>query len=95
MDSVGEIVVVTLGGAEVSSWPLAGSRPLDLSVVDDLARLGLAARRLGYAIRLRRPCPVLLELLDLAGLRLEAVGEAEGGEQRRVEEVVMPDDPVA
>lgn len=95
MDSAGQIVVVTIGGAEVSSWLLAGAGPLDLSVVDDLARLGLAARRLGYAIRLRRPCPELLELLDLAGLRLEAVGEAEGGEQLRVEEVVMPDDPVA
>ena len=35
----------------------------------------------------------IVELLDL--LRLEAGRETEGGEQVGVEEVVMPDDPIA
>jgi anti-anti-sigma regulatory factor len=40
----------------------------DLRVVDALARLQLAARQVGGAIRLRNPCERLRALLDLAGL---------------------------
>ena len=39
----------------------------DLVVVDALARLQLAARRLGYSIRLRNPSAELRALLDLEG----------------------------
>jgi ABC-type transporter Mla MlaB component len=61
-------VVLVRGDAEVACWPLpAGGHP-DVTVVDQLARLQLAARRLGYSIRLRGAPSELLELIDLAGL---------------------------
>ncbi|MBA2283533.1 MAG: hypothetical protein H0W25_20170 [Acidimicrobiia bacterium] len=76
--------------------------PLDLAVVDGLARIQLEAHRLGCSIRLRQVDADLVALLDLVGLAgllagrpcsaLEPVGEAEGLEQLRVEEVVEPDD---
>jgi ABC-type transporter Mla MlaB component len=56
------------GDVEVACWPLPAARHPDISVVDDLARLRLAARRLGYSIRLRDAPSELLELIDLAGL---------------------------
>ncbi|MDQ6796833.1 MAG: hypothetical protein M3011_02200 [Actinomycetota bacterium] len=90
-----EIVVVGSGGVEEASWTLPVRTPPDLSVVEELARLALAARRLGYSIELRNACGGVSELVDLAGLRVEVVRKAEGGEQGRVEKVVMPDDPVA
>ena len=99
------VLVLLLGEDEVASWPLAGWDRPDLSVVDQLARLQLAAHRLGCSIRLRGPCRELLQLLDLvglgetvpcvAGLGLQSGGEAEDGEQVGVEEVVMPDDPLS
>ena len=90
-------MVLVCGPDEVASWPLTGTRGPDLAAVDALARLQLAARRLGCSIRLRETRAELVELLDLVGLRgcLEVGGEPEGGEQIGVEEVVMPDDPVA
>jgi hypothetical protein len=93
------MVVLTRGGVEVASWPLAADAPLDLSVLDDLARLQLAARRLGCTVHLRGACAELTELLAFVGLAevvaLQVGGEAEEGEQRGVEEVVVTDDPVA
>ncbi len=94
MRSENEIVVVGPGGIEVTSWALPVIAEPDLALVDELARLQLTARRLGYTLRLCNPCAGVAELLDLAGLRLEAQGEAEGGEESGVEKVVMPDDPV-
>ncbi|HEV2761083.1 MAG TPA: hypothetical protein VGV86_16095 [Acidimicrobiales bacterium] len=90
-------VVLLCNRAEVASWPLLCSGRLDLSVIDELARLQLEARRQGCAIWLRHPCPDLVELLELVGLSavLQVGGQAEGLEQGGVEEVVMPDDPVA
>jgi hypothetical protein len=90
-------VVLLCERAEVASWPLRCSGGLDLSVVDDLARLQLEARRQGCSIRLRHACPDLVELLELVGLGavLQVGGQAERLEQAGVEEVVMPDDPVA
>ena len=85
-------VVLVRDGAELSAWPLAG-RP-DLAAVDELARLALAARRLGCVLRLRDADPALLDLLALVGLRGEVVGEAEELEELGPEEVVVPDDPV-
>ena len=82
---------------------VVGLRPPDLALVGALARLQLAALRLGCSIRLRAPCPELRALLDLVGLAelvvgapglpLEARREAEGGEQLGIEEVVQPGDP--
>jgi hypothetical protein len=94
-------VVLVCGEAEVASWPLACAGRPDIDVVDGLGRLQLAARRLGCVVRLRDACPELRELLDLCGLRevlgagRQVGGETEGGEEPGVEEVVVPDDPVA
>jgi hypothetical protein len=95
-------VVLARGDAEVASWPLAGSAHPNLDVVDELARLHLMARRAGYTIRLRGACAEFSELLDLVGMpelatgvELRQVGgQAESGKELRVEEVVIPDDPV-
>jgi hypothetical protein len=96
-------VVLVRGNAEIARWALGGPGRPDLGVVDRLARLQLAARRLGCSIRLEAPCAELAELLVLAGLDEIVVvtdlrqvgGEPERGEQVGVQEVVMPDDPVA
>jgi ABC-type transporter Mla MlaB component len=62
------MVVLVRGAVEVASWPLAVACRLDLSAVDQLARLQLAAQRLGCSIRLRDPGVELTELLELVGL---------------------------
>lgn len=82
-------------GMMMAACPLAGEGRPDLSVVDTLARLQLAARRAGGVIEVREMCPELQELLELAGLRGELGGESEGGEEVGVEEGVEPGDPVA
>jgi hypothetical protein len=61
-------VLLVRGGAEVACLPLPAARHPDISVVEHLARLRLAARRMGYSIRLRDAPGELLELIDLAGL---------------------------
>jgi hypothetical protein len=53
----------------VASWPLGWRGHPDLEVVDQLARLQLAARLVGYAIQLRDASPEMAALLDLVGLR--------------------------
>jgi hypothetical protein len=101
-------VVLLHGGAEVASWPLPMEGRPDVSLVDELARLQLAAGRLGCSIRLRGACSEVsdvLDLLDLVGLAqvigrigglvVEVSGEPEGGEEVRVEEGVERGDPVA
>ena len=95
-------VVLRRGDEEVARWALTCPGPPDLGLVDQVARLTLAARRLGCTVLLHDAGPDLVALLDLVGLRdlvsapgLEAVGESEDGEEAGVEEVVMPDDPVA
>ncbi len=95
-------VVLLCDDAEVASWPLICRHGVDLSVVDDLARLQLAARRQGCSIWLRRACPDLAALLRFVGLAgvlqldvLQVGGEPEDGKEVGVEEVVVPDDPVA
>ena len=63
------LVVLLRGDHEVARWPVErGGRPV-LEVVEELARLQLAARRLGCEIRLRNPCARLAELLELVGLK--------------------------
>ena len=88
-------VVLLRGGVEVASWPLRCEEGrVDLGAVNALARLQLEARRRGCTVWLRHACPDLVELLELVGL-LQVVRQAEGLEQGGVEEVVVPDDPVA
>ena len=95
-------VVLRRGDEEVARWTLTCEGRPDLGAVEEVARLALAARRMGCTLWLRHARPDLVELLDLVGLGglagvpgLQVVGEAEDGEEVRVEEVVMPDDPVA
>lgn len=93
------VVVLARGGVEVASWPLERWAKPDLALVDALARLALAARQLGCSVLLRDARPELTELLALAGLdlRLQVLGEAEGGEERGIavdDEVVEGGDPV-
>jgi hypothetical protein len=98
-------VVLVRGDVEVARWPLAQVTRPDLSAIDELARLQLAAQRLGCSIRLSDACGYLWELLDLAGLTdvvrsagalvVEVGGETESGEQVGVEEGMEPGDPVA
>jgi hypothetical protein len=89
-------VAIRHGDTELTSWPLAGSECPDLTVVDELARLVLTARRAGYTIVLHDPSPTLLGLLDLCGLgptlRVEMRGQPENLEQPCIEEVVVADD---
>jgi hypothetical protein len=61
-------VVLLRDGEELGSWPLVCGGPPDLAVVDQLARLQLAARRHGCTLWLRQACPQLTALLVLAGL---------------------------
>lgn len=86
--------MVLRAGAPVAALPL---RVGGLAAVDAVARLQVAARRLGCTVALRDPPGELLALLELAGLAgsVEVLGEPEGGEEAGVEEVVVADDPPA
>ena len=96
----GAMVVLVHAGVELATWPLGRTSRPDLAVVDELARLQLAAKRLGCSIQLRGTCTELRELLAMLGLDEvvaglgQVIGQTEGCEQAGVEEVVMPDDPV-
>jgi hypothetical protein len=61
-------VVVTDGGAELTRWELRRASPVDLSLVDEIARLRLHARAMGYEVRVRDACSSLRQLVVLAGL---------------------------
>jgi hypothetical protein len=93
-------VVLSCGGAEVATWAITGWDRRDLGIVDTLARLQLLARRIDCRIDVRGPCPELARLLDLVGLAdllsggIEVGREPEDLEEPRVEEVVVPDDPI-
>lgn len=60
---------------------LDGEGAPDLGAVDALAWLCLSARRAGLSLSLEAVSPALDELLDLAGLHREVVGETEGREE--------------
>jgi hypothetical protein len=89
------MVFVGAHGRAVVSWPIVGQNQPDLAVVDTMARLQLAARRLGGSIQVREPRPELVALLELVGLCREFLGEPERGEQVDIQEGVEPGDPVA
>jgi hypothetical protein len=63
-------VVLVRACVEVGSWRLVVREPVDLSMVDCLARLQLAARRLGWAIVVRDAPDDLRGLLHLVGLAM-------------------------
>lgn len=63
------VVVFVRDGREVGRWPVdVPATTVDLATVDRLARLQLAAKRLGGEIRVTAVAPRVRELLDLAGL---------------------------
>ncbi len=61
-------VVLVRGGRELLLGRVGSGLRCDLDLVDRLARIQLAARRIGGAIVLRHPSTDLTELLALAGL---------------------------
>jgi hypothetical protein len=96
-DGGSRAVVMVVDGAEVVVWePPVGVRP-NLAVIEHLARLRLTAKRRGYELRLRDPCADMVGLIKFVGLAevfgledsVEVVGQTEGGEQVRVEEVMQ------
>jgi hypothetical protein len=92
----GRIVYIGGPGRPVAAWALVGCERPDLAAIDGLARMQLAARRLGGVIRVTDMCPELAELVDLAGLRRELTGQPEEGKDALgVEEGVNPGDPLA
>jgi hypothetical protein len=91
-------VVLLRDGAELACWPLVcEDGRVDLRAVNALARLQLRAKRQGCTVWLRHACPQLVELLELVGLDavLQLSRQPERLEEGGVEEVMMPDDPVA
>gem|GEM_PF-1298288 len=98
-------VALVRGEVEVARWPLASTTGPDLAVVDQLARVQLAARRLGCSVRLYGADGHLVDLLHLTGLArtrstggelvVEVGGQPEGGEEVGVEEGVEPGYAVA
>jgi hypothetical protein len=96
-DDATTVMVVVDGDAVVARWRIDDPARPDLSTVETVARLHLAARRLGLQLRLEHPAAELGQLLDLVGLAdllLDTSGEAEGGEQLGIEEVVERGDAV-
>lgn len=85
--------MTTLGpdGTVLARRVLDGPGNPDLEAVDEVARLALGAQRLGGALRIDEMTVAMNELLELAGLSVEALGvpvlgvevqrEAEGGEE--------------
>lgn len=70
--SLATVVVVAEDGT-VAVSRLVSDDPADLSTVERVARMALAARRANHRFRLEEASPWLLVLLDLAGL-VEVVG---------------------
>lgn len=97
-DDARTVLVVVDGDVVVARWRVEDPARPDLSMMETMARLHLAARRLGLRIRLDRPSVELRQLIDLVGLAdllLDAGRKSEGGEQLRVEKVVQPGDPLS
>jgi hypothetical protein len=61
-------VSLVCDGRTVELGPISAVVPCDLALVDHLLRFELAARRLGWHVRLRDVDADLTELFDLVGL---------------------------
>lgn len=80
-------------GKELATWEVFEERRPDLAVVDELARMALAARRCGAAAVVLEVSAALADLLELTGLG-QMGGEPEEREQPGgVEEGVIGGDP--
>jgi hypothetical protein len=63
------VVVLRFGrGGAVTLGTVDRSVPCDLGLLEDLLRLQLAARRLGWAVEIVVVCPDLRQLFDLVGM---------------------------
>jgi hypothetical protein len=92
-------VVLLCEGIPLIEWRLPQRSRADLEEVDGLARLQLAARRVGCSIVLQDPDPELRELLLLSGLAdvlptsqpqplpVDMDGQTEGWKEGGVQEV--------
>jgi hypothetical protein len=95
-----ELGALVSAGATLVVCDVGGLAPADLGAVDSLARLQLAARRLGCGLRLTRASSELQQLLGCVGLAdvvlsVEVGRQAEDREQRvGVEEERELDDPI-
>jgi anti-anti-sigma regulatory factor len=67
---------------------LSTVREANAATVDVLARLQLAARRLGFCISMRGASTELVELLELTGLRDVLLGVEAGGQAEEREDGV-------
>ncbi len=96
-DHVTTVRLVVDGGESIELWRLDENALPFVTIVDVLCRLHLVVRDRGWQVVVRAPSRGFQTCLGLAGLdgliSVEVVGEAEGGEQLRVEEVVQPGDP--
>jgi hypothetical protein len=77
----GRVTVTGPDGAELARCVLAGPGEPGLGAVDIVAGLALLARRHRGRMILTDAAPALRELLELAGLPIEAQGQAERREQ--------------
>jgi hypothetical protein len=75
------VTIVGPGGDELACGVLRGSGAPDLATVDGIARLALAAGRLGGAMSLAQVSPALSALLELTGLRIQVEREPESRDQ--------------
>ncbi len=94
---IGQSLQMTIDPITVDCARLPGT---DAWTVDRIARLQLAARRLGLELRFVNAAPALLELVELCGLRaalrVEVEGQPEQGEEPGgVEEEGDVPDPAA
>ena len=86
-------LVVRREGEEVARWTVRlAARPARVTL-DEVANAVLEARRLGFDVAFSGPGSHAVAAL--LGLGVEVLGQPEEGEQAGVEEVVVPDDPVA
>ena len=90
------VEVVDAEGSVLSAGPLEGPGDPDLEVIDQLSRIGLGAKRLGWRVRLVDVSPSLRVLLDLVGLTVEMKWQSELGEEpvrvERGQEEIHPGD---
>ena len=82
-----ELGVLIAGGATAVVCDVRALAP-DAAAIDGLARLRLAARRLGCDLRVRRASAELHELLDFAGLAAVVLGVEVGREPEEREQLV-------
>jgi len=62
-------LVLVRNDIDVISWVLGPVERRDLTLVDGLARMMLAAQRVGCRLELRSVCVELVGLLELVGLQ--------------------------